>query len=329
MSSFYLYILDSDASVQNEEIAYTEVTMAVLSVTNLYKKFSRPNFTAVNGISFELQEGQILGFLGPNGAGKTTTIQMLLSTMEPSSGDIVYFGKSLATHRSEILSKVGFASTYVSLPAKLTVYENLLFYGQLYGVPRALLKGRLEHLLKKFDMWLLKDRRAGTLSAGQMTRVMLIKAFCIEPRVMLLDEPTASLDPDVVQQVLSFIKEQQEQQGVSILFTSHKMDEVAQMCDRVVVLKKGSIIAYDTPEKLALLAGRAHVQLVVERAEEIAHWCISQNIDVQVSGAVLTVQLDEHAIAHFLVALVHAGFSYQQISIDKPTLEDYFLHISR
>lgn len=303
--------------------------MALLTVNNLYKKFSNPDFVAVNGISFELQKGQVLGFLGPNGAGKTTTIQMLLSTMTPTSGEIIYFGKNLKTHRAEILSKVGFASTYVSLPGKLTVYENLWFYGQLYGVSKNTLKERLERLLKKFDLWSLKDRRSGTLSAGQTTRVMLIKAFCIEPQIMLLDEPTASLDPDVAQEVLNFIKEQQKQQGVSILFTSHKMDEVSQICDSVLVLKKGTIIAHDAPERLAALAGLAHVELIVEQPEAITAWCNNQNIPVKTHGALISVQLEEHKIAEFLVKLVQAGLSYNQISIDKPTLEDYFLHISR
>jgi len=303
--------------------------MTILRVKNLYKKFSNPDFVAVDGISFELAQGQVLGFLGPNGAGKTTTIQMLLSTMAPTSGEITYFGKDLATHRSEILSKVGFASTYVSLPGKLTVYENLFFYGQLYGVSRAILKERLEKLLKKFDMWHLKDRRAGTLSAGQMTRVMLIKAFCIEPQVMLLDEPTASLDPDVAQEVLLFIKEQQKQQGVSILFTSHKMDEVAQICDNVLVLKKGVIIAHDTPDRLAALAGLARVELIVENPQAVLDWCGQNGIEAHAEGSLVTAKFEEHAIAGYLIRLAQAGLTYSQISIDKPTLEDYFLQISK
>ncbi|MBY0110262.1 MAG: ABC transporter ATP-binding protein [Candidatus Babeliaceae bacterium] len=303
--------------------------MTILSVKNLYKKFSNPDFIAVDGISFDLQKGQVLGFLGPNGAGKTTTIQMLLSTMTPTSGEIIYFGKNLADHRSEILSKVGFASTYVSLPGKLTVYENLFFYGQLYGVSRIILKDRLETLLKKFDMWHIKDRRAGTLSAGQMTRVMLIKAFCIEPQVMLLDEPTASLDPDVAQEVLHFIKEQQKHQGVSILFTSHKMDEVAQICDSVLVLKKGSIIAHDTPERLARLAGLARVELIVENPQEVLDWCIKNGIQAHAEGCLVSAKFEEHAIADYLIRLAQAGLTYRQITIDKPTLEDYFLQISR
>ncbi len=303
--------------------------MTILRVKNLYKKFSNPDFVAVDGISFELAQGQVLGFLGPNGAGKTTTIQMLLSTMAPTSGEISYFGKNLETHRSEILSKVGFASTYVSLPGKLTVYENLFFYGQLYGVSRATLKERLERLLKKFDMWHLKDRRAGTLSAGQMTRVMLIKAFCIEPKVMLLDEPTASLDPDVAQEVLLFIKEQQKQQGVSILFTSHKMDEVAQICDNVLVLKKGIIIAHDTPERLASLAGLARVELIVENPQAVIDWCNLQGIPAHAEGSVVCAKFEEHAIADYLIRLAQAGLTYNQITIDKPTLEDYFLQISK
>lgn len=303
--------------------------MAILRVKNLYKKFTNPEFVAVDGISFELQKGQVLGFLGPNGAGKTTTIQMLLSTMTPTSGEIIYFDKNLEKHRSEILSQVGFASTYVSLPGKLTVYENLFFYGQLYGVSRVILKERLENLLKKFDMWHLKDRRAGTLSAGQMTRVMLIKAFCIEPQVMLLDEPTASLDPDVAQEVLDFIKEQQKQQGVSILFTSHKMDEVAQICDNVLVLKKGTIIAHDTPERLASLAGLARVELIVENSQAVIEWCSQQGIEIHAEGSVISAKFEEHAIAGFLIRLAQAGLVYHQVSIDKPTLEDYFLQISR
>lgn len=270
--------------------------MTILRVKNLYKKFSNPDFVAVDGISFELAQGQVLGFLGPNGAGKTTTIQMLLSTMTPTSGEITYFDKSLAVHRSEILSKVGFASTYVSLPGKLTVYENLFFYGQLYGVSRLILKERLENLLKKFDIWDLKDRRAGTLSAGQMTRVMLIKAFCIEPQVMLLDEPTASLDPDVAQAVLTFIKEQQKQQGVSILFTSHKMDEVAQICDNVLVLKKGTIIAQDTPERLAALAGLARVELIVENPQAVLDWCTQNGIEAYAEGSLVSAKFEEHAL---------------------------------
>ena len=303
--------------------------MAILRVSNLYKKFTNPEFVAVDGISFELHEGHVLGFLGPNGAGKTTTIQMLLSTMTPTSGEISYFGKELATHRSEILSHVGFASTYVSLPGKLTVYENLYFYGQLYGIKAAHLKESLERLLKRFDMWSMKDRRAGTLSAGQMTRVMLIKAFCVEPKVMLLDEPTASLDPDVAQEVLNFIQEQQKQQHVSILFTSHKMDEVAQICDNVLVLKKGSIIAQGTPERLAALAGLAHVELIVDDPHAVTQWCAAQHITAHAEGNVVTAKFEEHAIAGFLIRLAQAGLTYNQISIDKPTLEDYFLQISR
>lgn len=303
--------------------------MAILHVKNLYKKFSNPDFVAVDGISFELQKGQVLGFLGPNGAGKTTTIQMLLGTMTATSGEIIYFDKNLATHRSEILAKVGFASTYVSLPGKLTVYENLLFYGQLYGVSQHILKERLEYLLKRFALWELKDRRAGTLSAGQMTRVMLIKAFCIEPQVLLLDEPTASLDPDVAQEVLSFIKEQQREQGISILFTSHKMDEVAQICDNVLVLKKGTIIAHDTPEKLAALAGLARVELIVEDPQAVFEWCTQAGIQAHTEGSLVWARFEEHAIADYLIRLAHAGLTYRQITIDKPTLEDYFLQISR
>ena len=215
------------------------------------------------------------------------------------------------------------------MPGKLTVYENLLFYGQLYGVQRETLKKRLETLLKRFDMWDIRDKRAATLSAGQMTRVMLIKAFCIYPRIMLLDEPTASLDPDVCQEVLAFIKDQQQQHGVSILFTSHKMDEVAQICDQVLVLKNGSIIAHDTPDRLAAQVSHAKVELVMHDREKVERFCSQQGYMCSISGTLISVSLPEHAIAAFLIKLAQDGVTYDQISIEKPTLEDYFLQITK
>lgn len=299
----------------------------VLKVENLVKSYEK--FTAVNGVSFSVQAGEILGLLGPNGAGKTTIIQMLLSTLKPTSGVIEYFGKNFFTHRSEILNQVAFASTYVKLPGDLTVIENLTFYGKLYGLSAKPLKERIEKFLKFFGMWELRDRYTLYLSAGETTRVMLAKAFLVDPKVLLLDEPTAALDPDIAEYVRQFVLDQQRERNVAILFTSHNMDEVTQVCNRVLVLQKGTIIADDTPENLAASIATAHLELAIpdiylKRAFEYSQ---REGYEARITKHSLYVEIDEHAIADFLLKLAHAGIKYTHISIEKPTLADYFLSL--
>lgn len=308
----------------------------VLLVENLVKMFplkkqigSESTFTALKGISFHLKAGEILGILGPNGAGKTTTIQILLSVLKPTSGTITYFGKDFFTHRSEVLEHVAFASSYVKLPPQLTVYENLMIYAQLYGLSSQEQKERIETYLKLFGMWNIAYKETGVLSAGQMTRVMLAKAFISNPKILLLDEPTASLDPDIAHDVRSFILKQQREHGLSILITSHNMDEVTAMCDRVVVLKKGEIIADDTPENLALSVSRTSIRFTTHTPEALITFAQQQGLRYKHENQNVALEVDEQAIAQLLIQLAKAGITYFQISIDKPTLEDYFLSIAR
>ena len=307
----------------------------VLKVKNLVKSFTqgtwrKKSIVIVNNISFEVGKGEIVGLLGPNGAGKTTTIQMLLSTMTPTSGVIEYFGKDLWKHRSEILQHVSFASTYVRFPGRLSVYENIDFYGKLYGLTPAERKAKIKQFLSSFHVWHLRDRPASVLSAGETTRVMLAKAFLTTPRIVLLDEPTAALDPDIAQDIRRFILEQRKHYGVSILFTSHNMAEVSEVCDRVLVLKKGAIIANNTPEELASSVSLTHLHLLIPQhiAQAIAY-VEQKGLVYQVEDKWLSIEIDEHAIADFLKELMQRSIVYSQISIDKPTLEDYFLSISR
>jgi ABC-2 type transport system ATP-binding protein len=300
----------------------------VLEVKNLIKKFN--DFTAVNNVSFQVREGEILGLLGPNGAGKTTIIQMLLSTMTPASGSIRYFGKELMAHRAEVLQKIAFASTYVRLPARLTIAQNLDIYGELYGVSSEDRKKRIERFLKFFGIWDIKDREAGVLSAGQMTRVMLAKAFVSYPALVLLDEPTASLDPDIALEVRKFIKEQQQEYGVSILLTSHNMDEVTEVCDRVLVLQHGVIIADNTPMQLAASITNARIQLLITKNLDSAFTYLKEHKFVSREvGKFIEIELNEQKIAQLLHDFGKLSIYYDQISIEKPTLEDYFLHIAR
>lgn len=311
--------------------------VAPLIVKNLVKRFETAawpwqqpaSFTAVDNISFEIKAGEILGLLGSNGAGKTTTIQMLLGTMIPTSGTISYFGSDLQSNRSAILQKVSFASTYIRLPGRLTVYENLDFYAKLYNLSSKERAYRIEELLKFFDLWKLKDRKAGALSAGETTRAILAKAFIPRPRVVLLDEPTASLDPDIAHEVRHFVMQQRKEQGVSILFTSHNMDEVAEVCDRVLVLQNGTIIAHDTPDSLAASVSKVRVHLVSEQLAGIRAYAHELGIASKGEDRSVTFEIDDHEIAEFLAGITKQHMSYTHIAIEKPTLEDYFLQIAQ
>lgn len=310
----------------------------VLSVSELTKIFFEPSwfaqgksFTAVDNVSFDLHEGEILGFLGPNGAGKTTTIQMLLGLMTPSSGSITYFGKDFFKHRSEILRKVTHASAYTKLAARLTIHENLLIAGKLYGLTTEQSKQRIEHYLRFFGLWDIKDRLSGVLSAGQTTRLMLAKAFLPDPKVILLDEPTASLDPDVSIEIRKFIVQQKRERNVSILFTSHNMTEVEEVCDRVLILKRGAIIANNTPQEIAKTISMTKVNLMIAEADipKFEKLFTDLNISYVADAPFITAQVQEDQIATVLGECAERKLYYSQIFIDKPSLEDYFLEVSK
>ncbi|MFH2118323.1 MAG: ABC transporter ATP-binding protein [Candidatus Paceibacterota bacterium] len=286
-------------------------------------------FTAVNDISFELKEGQILGLLGPNGAGKSTTISMLLGTLSPTTGSIEYFGKNFARHKSESLQNVTFASTYIRMPWRLTVWENLKVYGMLYGVQGKVFAERMERFLRFFGVWEQRHKTMNMLSAGQTTRIMLAKAFLPYPKIVLLDEPTASLDPDIAHRVREFVKLQQKEHHVSILYTSHNMEEVTDVCDEVMFLKKGKIVAVDKPLNLARSVKTARMRLLVKDGlKRIIKFAKAQNLPVTVQGREAVIEIDEQLIAQFLAKLAGEKISYSQIAVDKPTLEDYFLQMS-
>jgi ABC-2 type transport system ATP-binding protein len=300
---------------------------SILSVKKLTKKFpGKPPMTAVDEISFDLKKGEILGLLGPNGAGKTTTIHMLLGTLTYTSGNIVYFGKDFSKNRSEILQNVVFASTYVNLPWKLTVEQNLEVFGRIYGLSGPEIKKRRLPLLERFG---IADKLKSTvtqLSAGQLTRLILVKAFLVRPLIALLDEPTASLDPDMAKEVCSFLLEQREKEGTSMLFTSHKMDEVAELCDRILFLQAGKIIADDVPENLVKTISHSRLELVIlegmEKAIAIAQ---EKKISFKSDHRLIELEMEDALIAPFLIELAKANIHYTTIRINQPTLEDYFL----
>ncbi len=294
----------------------------VLEVKNLTKKFG--NFIAVNNISFSLVEGEVLGVLGPNGAGKTTTIQMLLGVMDPNLGKISYFGKDFYKNKVEILKNINFASTYISLPGNFTVYEILNLFASLYEITNK--DFRIKKLLSEFQLEHLIKRRYHDLSAGEKTRLVLTKAFLNYPKIILLDEPTASLDPEIAVVVRKFLKIQKEEYNVSILLTSHNMSEVEELCGRVLILNHGKIIEQGAPEILVKNMTDCQLELTVIDDNKKATIFLDKNkIPYQVNRYTFTIWLDEKNIAQFLITLTDEKITYQEISINKPNLEDYFL----
>lgn len=215
----------------------------VLSVKNLVKNFG--DFKAVDDISFDVLEGEVVGFLGPNGAGKSTTINCLLGVVEKDGGEIKMFGKDLAKNRTEIMKNVNYCSAEYVLPWNLTLYENLLVYAKFYEVKDA--KNRIGEVIEEFDLTDSRNKSIRSLSLGQRTRANLCKALVSKPKLLLLDEPMASMDPDVVDKGIRLIKRIQKEEKITILYTSHNMWEIEQVANDVVFVNHGKIIAQGSP----------------------------------------------------------------------------------
>ena len=215
---------------------------------------------AVNGISFMLETGSVTGLLGGNGAGKTTTIAMIMGLVTPTSGTARVLGADMVRQRHRVLHRMNFESPYVDMPKRLTVRQNLRVFAMLYGVSD--IEARIVRLAQELDLMDFIDRQAGKLSAGQRTRVSLAKSLLNEPEILLLDEPTASLDPDTADWVRSHMERYRRERGATILLASHNMIEVERLCDRVIMMKAGVIVDDGTPSQLLLRYGRENLEEV-------------------------------------------------------------------
>jgi ABC-2 type transport system ATP-binding protein len=228
------------------------VTPKVLSVRALRKQYGAT--VAVDGISFEVNRNEIVGLLGPNGAGKTTTINMILGVLEPTSGTILVENLDIATKRSRVMERTNFAAVYAPLPGNLTVLQNLRFFGMIYGVEH--LAERIEALLEQYDLSAFRNVKCGVLSSGEQTRVSLAKAMLNRPALLLLDEPTASLDPAIAREIRIKIREFAATGDTGVLWTSHNMYEVEDVCDRVLFLSHGRILLEGDPRTLPAAHGK-------------------------------------------------------------------------
>lgn len=229
---------------------------SVLEVKDLKKNYGQT--IAVGGVSFVVRPNEIVGLLGPNGAGKTTTINMILGVLEPSAGSIKIDGNDVASKRSEALSRTNFAAVYTQVPGNLTVFQNLYIFGLIYNVPR--LRSRIDELVKEFDLEKFRNTRCGVLSSGEQTRVGLAKAMLNKPHLLLLDEPTASLDPSTAQIIREKIKKYAAAGESGVLWTSHNMHEVTDVCDRILFLSHGKILLEGDPKTLPAAHGKKDLE---------------------------------------------------------------------
>ena len=230
----------------------------LIIVENLSKNYQKK--VAVKNISFTINENEILGLLGPNGCGKTTTIAMMLGLLKPSNGNVKIHGLDIEKNRISLLHKMNFISPYIELPKKLTVMENLIVYGNLYSVKK--INERIEYLSHKLRLNEFINNQTGELSSGQKNRVSLAKALINEPTVLLLDEPTASLDPETGDFVRKFIENISKEKKMSILLASHNMDEVTRLCSSIMIMKNGIIIDQGKPDDLIKKHGRKNLEEV-------------------------------------------------------------------
>ena len=229
-----------------------------IEVINLSKSYKTKK--AVNNINFKIDENEIVGLLGPNGCGKTTTIGMILGLLKPTSGQVLINGKNIENNKISILHKMNFISPYIELPKKLTVKQNLIVYGKLYNIKN--LNERINFLSEKLRLGDLLDKITGELSSGQKNRVSLAKALINDPTVLLLDEPTAALDPETADFIRTFLEKLREEKKISVLLASHNMDEVKRLCNSVMMMKDGNIVDGGTPEDLIEKYGQKNLEEV-------------------------------------------------------------------
>lgn len=245
------------------------MTFPLVQTQNLTKQY--PDTLALDRLSLHLQEGEILGLLGPNGAGKTTAIHILLGLLTPTSGEVSVLGLSPLKERHTIAQQINFSSAYVSLPSNLKVSENLKVFSKLYNVPNAFEK--IQSLLELFGILHLFNRLTGALSSGEKTRLNLCKALLNDPKLLLLDEPTASLDPEVADRVRQTLRRIQKEKRIGIIYTSHNMAEVEEICDRILFLHHGKTIAEGTPVEIIKKFGSRNLEEVfikVVREENVS-----------------------------------------------------------
>jgi len=304
--------------------------MVAIIVENLTKKFN--GFVAVDNISFSITRGEIFGLLGPNGAGKTTIISMLSTLLRPTSGSALVNGFELTKKEDDIRKSIGIVFQDQSLDEELTAYENMDFHGRLYRISKTVRQERIVDLLKLVGLEERKDSLVKTFSGGMRRRLEIARGLLHEPKVLFLDEPTLGLDPQTRNHLWEYIERLNKEKGITIILTTHYMDEADRLCDRVAIMDKGKLIAANTPEKLKEEIGGDVITITSSEREELYAKLktLSWIKHVEPHDGFLTLNLEnaERHIAEIANLSATNGIEIDSISIHKPTLEDVFLHFT-
>jgi len=303
------------------------MTEPLLQVKKLVKNFG--TFRALDGISFEIPKGKVVGLLGPNGAGKTTTINILLGITSADSGSVRYFNKDFSKNPRFCLQRINFTSAYNNLQGRISVWENLLVFAHLYEIKNP--ENKIKELVGYFEITDLLNQRFWDLSSGQKTRVNLVKALLNDPEIILMDEPTASLDPDITDKTLNLIEKLRQDRQLSILYTSHNMDEVTRICDEVIFLDRGKIVAQDTPLGLTKQIKSVQLRLTFDGDDALVEKYLrttKQGFKFEASFEVV-INTTEKLVPKTIFEISKLGVEVTNIEVKKPTLEDVFLQIAR
>ncbi len=300
------------------------------NLSKTYWQKGKP-FHALKGISLNIKEGEMFGLLGPNGAGKTTIINILAGLLDKDEGSISILGKDPLKEPETVKSQMNVGAAYSFLTGILTVEQNLRVYGMLYGIKD--LEPRILQLMSMFEIENLRHKRVYTLSTGQAIRVILCKSLLNNPKVLLLDECTVGLDPDIAQKTRKILKDYQKEHGVTLLFTSHNMTEVEQLCDRIAFLYKGEILMIGTPKELSKRIKTNSVKIdVIENSKKPLR-AIIERFKVRIiesrQGMVIFETQGEKELPKIINAIIKRGMEIIDINVRKPSLEDVFLKIAR
>ncbi|MCD6296994.1 MAG: ATP-binding cassette domain-containing protein [Deltaproteobacteria bacterium] len=303
--------------------------MLAIEVKDLTKRFN--GFTAVNDVSFEINNREIFGLLGPNGAGKTTTISMLSTILKPSLGTVIVNGWDIANKEDEVRKSIGIVFQDPSLDEELTAYENMDFHGRLYRIPKDIRHKRSIKLLKFVELEDRKNEAVKTFSGGMKRRLEIARGLLHEPKVLLLDEPSLGLDPQTRNHLWGYIEKLSKKKGITIILTTHYMEEADKLCDKVAIIDKGKIIALDTPQKLKDGLGGDVITIRSSDSDELyrqikAPWV--KNVEKHDGFVTINLENAEKHIAEIVNISNRNKLDINSISLHKPTLEDVFLHFT-
>ena len=303
--------------------------LEVIGLSKTYKNKGK-KFEAVKGIDFSIEEGEIFGFLGPNGAGKTTTINMIIGILKKDKGSIKILGKEFDENKEEIKNIINVASAYHNLTDVLSVRENLNVYAKLYNVKNP--GEKIDHLLKQFELTQLKNKAVSHLSSGEKTRVALCESLINDPKILLLDECTVGLDPDIAEKTRSYLKKYCKENKTTVLFTSHYMFEVEELCNRIAFIKKGKIIRTDTAKNLKNMIKTQIIELTIkEKKDKVTELLKTKNLNIIKENPTIIFEIDsnKHNVSKLIAEIIENEVEIEDMHIKKPSLSDIFIKISR